>query len=71
MKTRIRQKTTQMLKSAGLRQTVSRKTTLSVLLSATSPLTQKQIAAKLPKSTCDKVTIYRTLENLFEKGLVR
>jgi Fur family ferric uptake transcriptional regulator len=43
---------------------------LKVLIEASQPLSQGQIAQCLGKEHFDKVTIYRTLESLCEAGLV-
>lgn len=66
----MKQKVTELLNSAGLRQTQPRVAILEVLLKAGSPITQEQIAEQLGASAPNKTTIYRTLMNLVEKGLV-
>ena len=59
-----------MLKAAKLYCTSGRMAVLKVLIKANRPLNQVQIARRLGKEHFDKVTIYRTLESLFEVGLV-
>jgi len=58
------------LKSANLYCTKSRKDILKVLIAAKTPLTQKQITNKLTKNPHTKTTIYRTLRILSKKDLV-
>ena len=60
----------QMLKTAELYCTKSRVAILKVLIKAGKPLSQEQIARLSGKEHFDKVTIYRTLESLFQVGLV-
>ncbi len=59
-----------MLKTAKLYCTESRVTILEVLIKASKPLNQDQIARQSGKKHFDKVTIYRTLESLLRVGLV-
>jgi len=63
-------KARRMLKEAALYCTKARLAVLSVLMEASAPLAQDQIAARLTWRTFDRVTIYRTLESLVEVGLV-
>ena len=58
-----------MLKEAGLYKTQARLAVLDVLLNATRPMSQVQIAESIPGAT-DKVTLYRTLTSLMEANLV-
>jgi len=60
----------EMLKAAKLYCTMPRVTILKVLLKASGPLSQDQIAVRSGKNHFDKVTIYRTLESLLRVGLV-
>jgi len=60
----------EMLNAAKLYRTKSRIAILRVLLKATKPLTQGQIAVALGPKHLDKVTVYRTLSSLLEAGLV-
>jgi len=54
----------------GLRQTAARVAVTAALLEAGGPVSQDDIAKQLGKDSPDKVTIYRTLERLFQKGAV-
>ena len=65
-----KKKTADLLKKANLRQTLPRLAVLSALIEADVPITQQQIAESLSDSAPDKVTIYRVLECLIEKGIV-
>jgi len=66
----LKQKASQLLRSANLRRTGPRLTVLTALLQAERPMTQEQIAERLGKKAPNKVTIYRALEKLAEAGLV-
>lgn len=70
MKARVEGKARRMLRAADLYCTQARVAILSVLLEASRPIRQDQIAARLADKTMNKVTIYRTLESLVEVGLV-
>jgi len=59
-----------MLKDAGLYCTKARMAVLGVLLEASSPLPQDQIAEQPTVAAFDKVTVYRTLDCLTQVGLV-
>jgi Fe2+ or Zn2+ uptake regulation protein len=59
-----------MLKDAGLYCTKARMAVLGVLMEASSPLAQDQIAEEPTVAAFDKVTIYRTLDCLTQVGLV-
>ena len=59
-----------MLKTAQLRVTQQRLDILKILLGAKTPLNREQITEMLGKNGPNKVTIYRILERLFNKGLV-
>lgn len=54
----------------GLSKTRNRVNILNILRKSTSPLSGKEIRLKLPEK-CDKSTIHRTLNSLFEKKLVQ
>ncbi len=58
------------LQDAKLYCTEARVAILKVLMQATSPLRQDQIAEQLIEQTLNKVTVYRTLESLVAAGLV-
>jgi Fur family ferric uptake transcriptional regulator len=64
-------KTTQLLKTNGLRRTAAREAILRLLTSAGRPLSHQDIL-KRRKGTgsFDRVTVYRTLETLQEAGLL-
>jgi Fur family ferric uptake transcriptional regulator len=70
VKSNIKQKAENLLKSVHLRQTGPRAAILSVLLCTDKPITQDQIAANLAQSSPNKVTIYRVLESFIAAGLV-
>ena len=63
-------KTAELLKKANLRKTNQRLAVLGALIETDVPITQQQIAESLADSAPDKVTIYRVLECLMEKGIV-
>jgi len=65
-----KKKTAELLKKANLRQTHPRLAILGILIEADVPITHHQIAESLSDSAPDKVTIYRVLECLMEKGVV-
>ncbi|MBN1973860.1 MAG: transcriptional repressor [Sedimentisphaerales bacterium] len=60
----------EMLKTAGLYHTENRVLILKMLFKAGKPLSQEKIARQAGTNNLDKVTIYRTLESLFNAGLV-
>lgn len=66
----ISQKAANLLKSVNLRRTTARIAVLAVLLKASKPVTQEQVAVKLGADMPNKVTIYRTLKRLLDAGLV-
>ena len=70
MKANPDEKARQMLAAANLYCTEGRVAILTVLLQAQHPVSQDQIAGKLPGKPTNKVTIYRTLESLVHAGLV-
>ncbi|MHC4109861.1 MAG: Fur family transcriptional regulator [Planctomycetota bacterium] len=70
MKSEIKLRIENLLRSVDLRKTGPRVAILSVLLDAHKPLSQDQIAAKLAPTIPNKVTIYRTLESFCKAGLV-
>ena len=61
------------LHAVNLKATQPRIEVLKVLARATSPLRIKDISSKLAslRSNIDTVTVYRTIESLLEKGMVR
>jgi len=70
MKQNLDSQARKMLKAAKLYRTKPRAAVLKVLIKASKPLTQDQIARRLGKKRLNKVSIYRTLETLLEVGLV-
>jgi Fur family ferric uptake transcriptional regulator len=64
-------KTTQLLKTTGLRRTTAREAILQLLTNAGRPLSHQDIL-KRRKGTgsFDRVTVYRTLETLQQAGLL-
>lgn len=65
-----KKKIAELLKNSNLRRTHPRMAILGVLIEADAPVTHQQIADALSDSAPDKVTIYRVLECLMEKGIV-
>lgn len=59
-----------LLKKASLRQTAPRQAVLQALICADNPITQERITDFLSDEAPNKVTIYRVLECLIEKGIV-
>jgi Fur family ferric uptake transcriptional regulator len=70
MTDKLNNRARKMLKDVALYCTRARIAVLGVLMKATAPLREGQIAEELGDETFDKVTIYRTLESLTEAGLV-
>jgi Fur family ferric uptake transcriptional regulator len=61
----------QLLKESGLRRTAAREAILKLLADAQHPLSHHDILKKGKGKTClDRVTVYRTLETLQNKGLL-
>lgn len=59
------------LSEAGLRLTKQRKAMLEVLVKAENPMSAEEAHAELPTSTCDLVTVYRSLEQFERVGVVQ
>ncbi|MFM7088201.1 MAG: Fur family transcriptional regulator [Candidatus Paceibacterota bacterium] len=55
----------------GLKKTEARMAVLSVLLSTKKPLSAGMLFESLKKHGIDKVTVYRTLDTLEEKGAIK
>jgi Fe2+ or Zn2+ uptake regulation protein len=70
MKSSLDEKARQVLRNAGLYCTEPRIAIVKVLLRASRPVRQDQIARRLARKVINKVTIYRTLESLMKAGLV-
>lgn len=59
------------LRRAGLKVTRPRLALLEVLMESHGPFTMEELHRKLPKETCDLVTVYRCLSAFEEAGLVQ
>ena len=59
----------EILERKSIRATPARRAILEVLLQERSPLSYREVAARLPEGQ-DRVTLYRTLLLLFKKGIV-
>lgn len=59
------------LNKAGLKKTLPRVVLLELLLVSKKPISASSLFQKLKKDKADKVTIYRTLETLEKKGLIK
>jgi Fur family ferric uptake transcriptional regulator len=66
----LKEKIDKMLDSAKLKRTEPRKAILEVLLKANRPQTADEIVTAIGKRGPNKVTVYRTLENMIEAGMV-
>jgi Fur family ferric uptake transcriptional regulator len=66
----MRHKAEKLLESVSLRRTLPRLAILEALLLKDHPLSQEQIADAIGPGAPNKTTIYRTLSNLVETGLV-
>ncbi|MFN4181402.1 MAG: Fur family transcriptional regulator [Candidatus Paceibacteria bacterium] len=65
------QNTKNLLDSFGLKKTEARIAVLETLFSAKKPLSASFIFESLNKHGVDKVTVYRTLDTLEEKGAIK
>ena len=70
LKSQLKERTDNLLYSAKLKRTEPRRMVLEVLLNAAQPQTTEKIVSAIGKNGPNRVTIYRTLENLIEAGLV-
>lgn len=61
----------QVIRATGLRATPARVATLSLLQTATSPLTHAEVAEGLQGLDIDKATVFRNLNDLATAGLLR
>jgi Fur family ferric uptake transcriptional regulator len=59
------------LKSKGLRATALRLSSLRVLHDNAAPMTQEQVLAALPEGVFDPASLWRSLAELSEKGVLR
>ena len=65
------QEATTLLHARGLKVTQPRVALLSVLADAKHPLRAQDIAGALPDGTADTATVYRSMNALVAKGIVR
>jgi len=70
MKSQIKENIDSLLNSAKLKRTGPRRMVLEVLLNAAQPQTADEIVSLLGEVCPNRVTVYRTLENLVVSGLV-
>lgn len=61
----------EVIRSAGLRATPARVSTLQMLREATAPMTHADVAARLGESGIDKATAFRNLNDMTDAGLLR
>ena len=66
----LEKKIFQLLKDKKLSVTIPRRLILGVLLKEHGPFSAEQIFEKLPKNSCDLVTVYRCLNQFVEHNLV-
>ena len=66
----LEKKIFQLLKDKKLSVTIPRRLILGVLLKEHGPFSAEQIFEKLPKNSCDQVTVYRCLNQFVENNLV-
>lgn len=67
----LKEKLTSILKTSGLKTTQERLSILEVLSKSKTPLSIRNIKEKLKETQVDQATIYRTIEALVEKKIVR
>ncbi|MCB9062852.1 MAG: transcriptional repressor [Halobacteriovoraceae bacterium] len=60
----------ELIKQQGLSFTIARERILKVLMLEHGPFTAEEIFQRLPKKTCDQATLFRTLKQFREKGLI-
>ncbi len=70
MKSQLKEKIDNLLDSVKLKRTEPRRMVLEVLLNAAKPQTADEIVSVIGKTGPNRVTVYRTLENLAVSGLV-
>jgi Fur family transcriptional regulator, ferric uptake regulator len=70
MKIAVKENIDKLLSSVKLKKTEPRRMVLGVLLNAAQPQTADEIVLSIGKAGPNRVTVYRTLENLAEAGLV-
>lgn len=59
------------MRASGLRVTGPRMSVLSLLVSATRPMSHGELADKLEGSDVDRATVFRNLQDLAEVGILR
>ncbi|MFT5587022.1 MAG: Fur family ferric uptake transcriptional regulator [Cognaticolwellia sp.] len=67
----VRQELRAVLKSHGLRATALRLASLQVLHEHAGPMTQEQVLAALPEGVFDPASLWRSLAELSDKGMLR
>ncbi len=70
VKFELKEKVNELLKTAKLKLTGSRKAILEVLLKANRPQAADEIVQAMGKSGPNRVTVYRALESMVEAGIV-
>ena len=70
MRLHNKEKIDKLLNSANLKRTRPRRMVLDVLLDSTRPRTADEIFSAIEKNGPNRVTVYRTLDNLAASGLV-
>ncbi|MGB7580997.1 MAG: Fur family transcriptional regulator [Sedimentisphaerales bacterium] len=70
MKSQLKERIDNLLNSAKLKKTKPRRMVLEVLLNAAKPQTADEIFSAIGKTGPNRVTVYRTLENMVVSGLV-
>ena len=70
MKSQLKERIDNLLDSAKLKRTKPRRMVLEVLLNAAKPQTADEIVSAIGKTGPNRVTVYRTLENMVVSGLV-
>jgi Fe2+ or Zn2+ uptake regulation protein len=70
MKSQLKERIDNLIDSAKLKRTGPRRMVLEVLLNAAQPQTADEIVSSIGKAGPNRVTVYRTLENLVDAGLV-
>lgn len=70
MKSQVKNKIEALLNSAKLKRTGPRRMVLEVLLAGNGPQSADEIVSAIGKAGPNRVTVYRTLENLVVAGLV-
>ena len=69
MKSQLKERIDNLLDSAKLKRTGPRRTILEILLAGNRPQTADEIVSAMGNTRPNKVTVYRTLENMVVSGL--